>query len=61
MQNIEMRNMRQKYAEMSRDRIFSYFWHHTFRPNHSNGNWKNTCTNCALYATVLWHCSYASI
>jgi len=32
MQNIEMQNMRQKYAEMGCDRIFAYFWHHTFRP-----------------------------
>jgi len=43
MQNIQMRNMRQKYAEIGRDRIFAYFWHFSFSRNHSNGNWKNTC------------------
>jgi len=37
---VEHTNMQQKYVEIGRDCIFTYFWHHTFRPNNSNGNGK---------------------
>jgi len=44
---VEHTNMQQKYVEIGRDCIFTYFWHHTFRPNNSNGNGKT------LVLTVL--------